>query len=242
MKLKHTATVFACLAGVLAFAAADARADNEIYGLPLYPSISSAPFKGELSTNDIPLNAVVLSTKDDLDVVISYYEKAIEERGHTVAKHMFSPALGYVGYFDKDSRTMRMATMFRTPKGRTMIVLSTMDPRPLLLDTPVPADLPSLSGATGVVKTEGKEAGRTQRTVSYRLPGVQPGQARTRLLEAAGKLGWEHDDQDLSYGRQTAVLKRGGEICVLKIHPDKKRMNGNVSTSVSMVVFDTANR
>jgi hypothetical protein len=216
-----------------------AIAGEDVQGLPVYPAATSSPFQGDLSANDTPMNATVLNTKDNIETVLAFYGKAIRDRGLKPVQHAFSASVAYVGYYDDKANTMRMATVVADPSGGSMIVLSSMNPLPALLPVTVPEDLPFLPGATNVVKTGGQEASAKQRTITYRLPGATPDKARPALVKAAVKQGWKVDPDDNSYGVQSIVMKRGSEICVVQVQPSDNPEEEEVSTFVSMVVFET---
>jgi hypothetical protein len=230
------------MAAMLCLAALPAVA-GEIYGMPIYPNTESAPYKGSLSANGVPLEAAVFFTDDPIDKIVAYYRKAIEEQGHQVTEHMFSPGSGYIGYLDmKSGGTMRMATLSRTPQGRTMIVLSNMDPKPLIFPQTVPDDLPALPGATHVVTTGDKAGKGHRRTVSYRVSGMNAKQARANLILQAGEKGWKIDRKEPSFGSDTLVLNRENQVCMVKIESGDTPLNNDLGVSVSMVVFNTNNK
>jgi len=214
-------------------------AGGNVQGLPVYPAATSSPFQGTLSANNTPMDATVLNTKDNIETVLAFYGKTIRDRGLKPVQHAFSDSVAYVGYYDEKADTMRMVTVVANPLGGSMIVLSAMNPLPALLPIEIPEDLPSLPGATDVVKTGGQEASARQLTITYKLPGATPEKARPALVKAAVKLGWKVNPDDDSYGTQSVVMKRGSEVCVLQVQPIEDPEGEKDSTFVSMVVFET---
>lgn len=216
-----------------------AEADDNFLGLPAYPGAASIPMDGSLSTNNVPLNAVILNTPDNIQTVIGYYKQTLESHRIQVVQHMFGTGSGYVGYFDQASGTMRLATAVSRPGGGTMVVLSSMDPRPLVAKSAeVPSDLPSLQGAVEIATTESRQGSVRNRTVHFEVPGVAPGAARNRLLETARGLGWSVGPNDGIFGDQTLVLHRGKETCYVRIQPSKPTQKKRQYTSVTILAVE----
>ena len=202
-----------------------------------YPAASSMPFDGSMRTNDVPMDAVVMMTSDPIKQVMEYYRAALAQRGIQPVEHMFSPQSGYVGFFDEMSGTMRMATVTTRPGGGTMLVLSSMDPRPLATrSAKIPADLPSLPGAENIVTTQAPIGSGQQRTVSFTLSGVNPKQARARLTESAVSLGWRVAPTEKPYGKQDLMLKRAKEMCVIRVQPLEGAQI--TSSSITLITID----
>jgi hypothetical protein len=227
----------------LVILSAGPAAADEILGLPEYPGAESSPYQGSMLTNDVPLDAVVVMTNDEIHRVMEHYRRALEQRGVKVVEHMFGPGSGYIGYFDIDSGTMRLATSVTRPGGGTMIIFSSMDPLPLIQKTAqIPSDLPSLPDATNVVSTESQEASGRHRTVHFQIPGGKIQDTRTRLAEAAGSQGWKVSTKKKPLGGLGLELARGTERCLIDIIVMPPDDRGKVWTSITMVLFDQGNQ
>ncbi len=226
---------------VLAVALPAAAQEGNAAGLPPYPTASSVPFDGSMHTNDVPLDAVVVMTSDPIKQVMEYYRAALVQRGIEPMEHMFSPQSGYVGFFDESSGTMRLATVTARPGGGSMLILSSMDPRPLMTrPAEIPADLPSLPGADNVVTTQAPLGPGKQRTVSFTLSETAPAEARSRLIQAAATRGWSVAPTEKPFGDQDLILKRGKEMCVIRISTMSAEGDPHPTLSVTMVVIDRA--
>lgn len=227
-----------CIVCLSVLIAATASAED-VFGLPAYPSMHVVPFEGSMRTNDVPLDAAVVMTGDPIKRVMEYYRLALEQRGLKTVQHMFSPESGYVGFFDLDSGTMRMATVVSRPDGGTMIVLSSMDPTPLLeKPAAIPPDLPSVPGAVDVVTSDMEEGSSRQRTVRFTLPGTSPADARAMLLQAAKKQNWTAVGAAKPFDQKDLILKRKDDMCIVKIHPLPAEEGGKPSVSVTMIAID----
>lgn len=208
-------------------------------GLPPYPTASSVPFEGSMQTNNVPLDAVVVMTSDPVKRVMEYYRAALVQRGIEPVEHMFSPHSGYVGFFDETSGTMRMATATTRPGGGTMLVLSSMDPRPLVTrSAKIPDDVPSLPGAENIVTTLAPLGQGKQRTVSFTLSKADPNKARSRLIQSSASLGWRVAPAEEPFGKQDLILKRGSEMCVIRLSTMPTEGSPEPVLSVTMVVID----
>jgi len=208
-------------------------------GLPAYPTASSVPFEGFMQANDVPLDAMVVMTSDPVKRVMEYYRAALIQRGIEPVEHMFSPNSGYVGFFDETSGTMRMATATTRPGGGTMLVLSSMDPRPLVTrSAKVPDDIPSLPGAENMVTTSAPLGPGKQRTVSFTLSKVAPDEARSGLIQASASLGWRVAPAEKPFGNKDLILKRGSEMCVIRLSNMPAEENPDPVLSVTMIVID----
>lgn len=223
--------------------AAGPAAGDDVLGLPGYPGAESAPCQGSMLTNDVPLDAVVVMTGDEIHRVMEHYRRALEQRGVKIVDHMFGPGSGYVGYFDIDSGTMRLATSVSRPGGGTMIIFSSMNPLPLIEKAAlIPSDLPSLPGAVNVVTTESKETSVRHRTVHFEIPGGNLQDTRTRLAEAARKKGWTVSLMKKPLEGLGLELGRGTERCLIKVIAKPPDDQGMVWTSITMVLFDRGNQ
>lgn len=228
----------ACLILPGATAAAQDAPDQSA-SLPAYPNTNAVSFEGSMHTNDVPMDAVVVMTGDPIKQVLEYYRLALENRGQPVVRHMFSPQSGYVGYYDVDSGTMRMATVVSRPDGGSMIVLSSMDPMPLLEKPAViPPDLPVVPGAVDIVTSDVEEGSSRQRTVSFILPSTTPSSARNLLMHAVKKTDWTVASPEKPFGKEDLILKRKGEMCIVKMHALPAEKAATPSTAVTFIVVD----
>ncbi|MBW1807938.1 MAG: hypothetical protein JRJ87_07050 [Deltaproteobacteria bacterium] len=229
--------LFSLVAG-LCLLSSPALAESDILGLPAYPTVKSLPFRGKLQANSVPMETSLIETDDKIDTVIAFYKKALTARGKKIVEHMFNPNHGYVGFFDMNTRTMRMATVFTTPQGGSMIILSSMDPRPLARPAQIPENVPSLAGASGTTTTEVNEGNTQQRTIRYDLKGVAPEQAQKQLIAKAEEEGWHVDQEEMTFGKKSVVLKRENETCILRIDPVTDKQNKKVYSSVTMIIIN----
>lgn len=226
-----------CLVLLGATAAAEDVPDSA--GLPAYPNVNAHSFEGSMHTNDVPMDAMVVMTGDPIKEVLEYYRLALENRGQPVVRHMFSPQSGYVGFYDVDSGTMRMATVVSRPDGGSMIVLSSMDPMPLLEKPAViPPDLPVVPGAVDIVTSDVEEGSSRQRTVSFILPATTPSSARNLLLHAAKKQNWKVAPAQKPYSKQDLILRRKSEMCIVRMHALPAGKAKQPSTAVTFIVVD----
>jgi hypothetical protein len=233
-----------CLLVAVLAAEPPAAADPAVglHGLPIYPTVTGAPFDGNLETNGIPQQASILVTPDPIERVVAFFQEYITRHELKLTQHMHTPGSGYIGYFDEPTGTMRLASVMSVPEGGTIIVYSTMDPRPLVTQSvTVPADLPALPGARQIVTTQTEEGGARERSVRFEVGNVTPDDARRRLLEAAAALGWQHHAQDKLFGAQAVVLVRAGERCILRVDPvESKTQKARRAVSVTMMVIESA--
>lgn len=219
---------------LLLTAAPAAGGQKDVLGMPAYPSTESVKYEGRMRTNDVPLDAVVSTTSDDFDSVMDWFKKQVRARGELGVWHQHSPASGYVGYFDPDAGTMRLVTVLTLPNGRTMLVYSNMNPRPLV-ETPldhIPEGLPAPEGATRVVSTESRQGQGRHRTISFTLPDTTPAQARLSLGKAAVERGWAVADPDAEHTPAQLLFRRRRSRCMVQI---RKKREG---TRINMVVIE----
>lgn len=212
-------------------------------GMPAYPAVNAVPFEGSMHTNEVPMDAMVVMTGDPIKQVLEYYRLALKDRGVHLVQHMFSPDSGYVGFYDVDSGTMRMATVVSRPDGGSMIVLSSMDPMPLLEQPAgIPPDLPEVPGAVEVVTSDVAEGSSRQRTVRFTLPGTTPSSARNLLLHAAKKKNWTPAPAEKPFSKEDLFLRRGGEMCIIQIHALPAGPAGAPSTSITYIVVERGSK
>lgn len=228
---------------VMLLSAGPTGADDDFVGLPAYPKAAPVPMGGSLSANNVPLDAVIFNSPDNIQTVMDYYKQSLTANQVPVVEHKFGAGSGYVGYFDPVSGTMRLATIVTRPGGGTMIVLSSMDPRPLVeRPAKVPSDLPSLPGAVEIATTESRQGSARNRTVHFTVPGVNPGTARSRLLETSSDIGWKVGPSDGMFGEQTLVLRRGKETCYVRIQPALSSHKTRNGTSITILAIEDETR
>ncbi len=159
--------------------------EERLHGFPGYPGAAHTQFEGALKSNDVPLDATVVVTPDPIKAVIGHYRRHLESMHIAGTEHWLGPRSAYIGFFDPVSRTMRLVTTVGTPSGGTMVIFSSMDPRNLLKKPGlIPADLPSIPGASRVATTESRDGPHRHRTVHFLLEGKTPGQAREEVTRA----------------------------------------------------------
>ena len=215
---------------------------QDLLGLPGYPQSQRIRINGQLSTNNVPIEANTFNTTDDLRTVMAYYQKALKKRGLKVVVHNFGLSKGYVGYFDANSGTMRLATVMSDPVSHgCMIILSSMDPRPLL-DTKLslPEGLPTVPGAHNLVFNTSTEQGSSSQVVTYRAAGTIA-TVRTALLRSANEIGW----QPSKSGKHVTGginLQRSRSTCMIRLTEDNANPQ-QAAVLVNMVVMTpTADR
>jgi Holliday junction resolvase-like predicted endonuclease len=72
--------------------------------------------------------------------------------------------------------------------------------------------------------------------VTFTLSGTNPEQVRKRLIEVAGGLGWHVAPTQKPFGDQDLILKRGKEMCVIRVRTIEEE--SQTLSSVTMVVVD----
>jgi len=226
--------------GLLCLWSLGARAqagDKHLLGLPAYPEARDSRFRGTLTTNQVPLDAAVLTTQDDMDTVMSFYRKTLRASKVEWVENYLGPETGYIGFYDPNSGTMRLVTAVAMPSGGTMLVYSSMDPRPLLQNqATVPDDLPSLPEASDVVVTETAESGERQRSVGYRISGLSRAVIEKRLIEEAAKLGWRPVKEELEGAENMLLFIKERNRCIISIR--EKTTEEESFFQVTMVVND----
>lgn len=201
---------------MMAATAAGAGEQPAFLGLPAYPATESVKYEGHMTTNDVPLDAVVATTGDDIEKVMQFYSDYILAHAPNGVQRRTGPGAGYIGYFDPATRSMRLVTVLSLPNGKTMLVYSNMNPKPLL-EQPgrIPDDLPAPEGATGVIATEEREGRGRHRSVSFSLAQV-PDAAREAVIAAGRERGWTPAPAQRLHPEQT-MLVRGGARCMVKV-------------------------
>ncbi len=211
---------------------------QQAVALPVYPKAVSRPFAGRLEANQIPIDAVVLETSDSLEQVLDFYRRDLSPKVKHVVEHHFDPALAYIGFYDEQAESMRLATLIRMPQGVTWVILSGMDPRMLARPMDVPPGLPAVEGAGGVVITSSNERGGRSSTVSFTVEGKPPERVRAELEESARSLGWQREKGRATGEQEILAFEREGKHCVVQFlimdtSPDRP------VTRVSLVVFES---
>jgi hypothetical protein len=207
-------------------------------GMPSYPTVTDSRFTGVLETNQVPVDAAVLITGDDIETVMKFFHAQFAGRQDVDwVQNWMGPGSGYAGYFDPNSGTMRMVTAVAMPSGSTMLIYSSMDPRPLTENqVQVPADLPTLVGARDVVTTETGEGGERQRTVGFRIDDLSVDQIEKKLAETGSKLGWKQVRHKLGDSKDMLLFHRGRDRCIIAVRA--KKDGEETYSQVTMVVND----
>jgi hypothetical protein len=211
--------------------------EEPVLGIPAYPHSSGTQFAGSMETNQVPLDAAVLTTEDDIQDVMAYYRTEFERLNVNTVEHWFGPDAGYIGFLDKKTQTMRLVNINALPSGGSMLVYSSMDPRPLLeTSAEVPKDLPSHSAAKDVVTTKSVEGRERQRTVGYSVSDMTADDLGKFITKEADRLGWKKAPGDLQISNTTLVFLRGRDRCIIQVEP----MDEGLGATVLMVVNDQA--
>ena len=212
---------------------------QDFLGLPGYPQSQRILVDGQLSTNNVPLEANTFNTTDDLRTVMAYYQKALKKRGLKVVAHNFGLSKGYVGYFDANSGTMRLATVMSDPVNHgCMIVLSSMDPRPLLdTNLSLPEGLPSVPGAHNLVFNTSTEQRTTSQVATYRAHGTMAA-VRTALLRSASEIGLQ-PSKDAQHVTGGISLQKGRSTCIIRLTEDSSNPQ-QAAVLVNMIVMTPA--
>jgi len=234
--------VAASLFLTMAATAAGAGEQTAFLELPAYPATESVKYQGRMKTNDVPLDAVVATTGDDIEKVMQFYSDYILAHAPNGVQRRTGPGAGYIGYFDPATRSMRLVTVLTLPNGKTMLVYSNMNPRPLL-DNPgrIPDDLPAPEGATGVIATEEREGRGRHRSVSFSLDQA-PGTAREAVIAAGRDRGWAPAPEERLHPEQT-MLVRGGARCMVKVSaetpdPDGEPDADRKASRITMLIIE----
>ena len=211
-------------------------------GLPLMPGARHVPMDGKLSTGEVPLDAQIFFTELDVAAVMDFYRADLTERGLRVSEHKFSPFSGYVGFYHTATQTMRLATIQARPAGGSMIVLSAMNPAPLLgRRMQIPEDLPNLPGAINVATTQSEQAGASNRTVYFEAWG-RPEEVTALLAASAGDKGWRQAPEDKRASKEGLTLQRDSETCIIRVSAAHHSTAETPSSAITMVVIgETSN-
>jgi hypothetical protein len=193
-----------------------------------------------MQTNGVPQRTLIAFTDDPIRTVLRFYREALASRNVIVLEHAYSVGSAYIGYSDPVSAQMHLVNALAQPDGRTMVVFSTMDPRPLVTaPAAVPADLPALPRAQEVVSTDGTYGGTRHRTLHYVVPGMTPEGARRALAEAAEAEGWKLQRGPEALPGQDLSLSRGASTCMIQVQAGSDADTGGPGASVTMVVLET---
>ncbi len=207
-------------------------------GMAVYPQSRFVPIDGELSTGGVPLEAQVFMTDKSVDEVLGFYRQDLEKRKLVIAEHRFGPHSGYVGYYHTKSRTMRLATVQTRPGGGSMIVLSAMNPLPLVgKPMEIPEELPDLPSAINVVTTEQEQAGATHKTVFFEAWGT-PEAVLAKLEQRAHDKGWKPAPKPQRLTDEGLTLTRDNKTCIIRTTPASKSTKENPSTAVTMLMIE----
>jgi len=224
---------------VLALSLAALLASADVLGLPAYPQLST-PIPADLRTNGVPQRTLIAFTDDPIRTVLRFYREALATRGVSVLEHAYSLNSAYIGYLDRASAQTHLVSAMGQPDGRTMLVFSSMDPRPLVgLPTALPDDLPALPRATEVTSTDGTYGGTRHRTLHYVVPGMTPDGARRALAAQAKADGWRLQGEQEALPGQDFSLSRGSATCMIQVQAGADAETGGPAASVTMVVLET---
>ena len=218
----------------------DAREDAnpDSLNLPVYPGARVVPMDGHLSTGGVAQQVMVFFSTATIDQIMEFYKTELKKRKLRITEHRFSPYSGYVGFYHTKSRTMRMATIQAQGDGTCMIVLSSMNPLPLLgKNMEIPKDLPDLPSAINVVTTSAQQSGNKSRTVYFEAWGT-PEQVLEELNNRALKKGWKKASKQRRISDQGLTLQRGEELCIIRATPASNSSESSPSSSITMVVVD----
>jgi len=97
-------------------------------GLPPYPGANPRDLasKQRVQGGD-DLHMAWFTTDDDVDQVISFYEKRFSDMGRFLVRHRFSPAAGYVGYLDMGDEKLHLISVLRN-RNQTVVFPSVSYP------------------------------------------------------------------------------------------------------------------
>ncbi len=117
-----------------------------VQGLPQYPGAFVRP----ISSGE-QLNVAWFATKDSVEQVLEFYEKAFAEQGLAQISYQFSPATGYAGYMDLADHRMHLVSVMRQ-NDETLVFPSTSYPQKMLEGgAQPPAGVPNIAGAEGAL-------------------------------------------------------------------------------------------
>ncbi len=206
--------------------------------LPVFPGSRNVPMDGQLSTGGVAQQVLLFFAKASVDEVMDFYRTELKKRKLRITEHRFSPYSGYVGFYHTNTRTMRMATIQAQADGSCMIILSSMNPLPLVgKNMEIPKDLPSLPSAVNVVTTSSEQGGNKNRTVYFEAWGT-PEQVLKELDERATKKGWKKASKERRISDQGLTLQKDKQLCIIRASASSNSSEESPSSSVTMVVVE----
>lgn len=206
-----------------------------VLGFPPYPGALSLRFSGDLKVNGVPADALVLHTGDSQETVLAYYQEKLAGKVFPLKVHRFGAGSAYVSFYDELSRTIRVLTVIPDPAGGSMLVYSSMDPRPLYQKkqgVPPPA-LPQIPGAERITTTESNSRGDTSHSAHFLLPGRTEEQARATVKDAMREQGWKLMADD-ALDKDSLVFEKESRMCIVRI--GLANQGGAAGASITMVV------
>jgi hypothetical protein len=231
----------AALAWLPPQAAADARAEpaEAWLGLPAYPLTEPTQLPVDMQTNGVPQQTIITFTEDSVRTVLRFYREALGPRGVRLLEHVYGPGSAYIGFHDEAAQTTRLVSAMAQADGRTLLVFSAMDPRPLIdPERGLPADLPGLPEASSVTSTEETYGGTRYRTVRFMVAGTSPAAARQLLLARAQADGWRPADPNDNLTGMELHLSRGAATCMIQVDTAIDPSTGGPTTSVTLIALE----
>ncbi len=206
-----------------------------VLGFPPYPGALSLRYAGDLKVNGVPADALVLHTGDPQETVLAYYQEKLAGKVFPLKVHRFGAGSAYISFYDGLSRTIRVLTVMPDPAGGSMLVYSSMDPRPLYKKTQVepPPALPKIPGAERITTTESNSRGDTSHSAHFVLPGHTEEQARAAVKDAMRAQGWKLMAGD-ALDKDSLVFEKESRMCIVRI--GLANQDGAGGASVTMVV------
>jgi hypothetical protein len=208
--------------------------------LPAYPGSIPASMIANMLTNDVPLDAEIYMSSDDIQSILEYYREFLSRHDIEIVEHMFNSQSGYIGFHNSQLNKMQLVTLFTVPPKMTMFIISSMDPRSLISNqVQIPKDLPSVPGAVDIVTTESNESNSSGRTISYFLPSKSIVETKKQLHQSARELGWS-DASLPEHSNNFLVLKRKRAQCIINLLPRSDATIGKEGTAVIMSIVESS--
>lgn len=216
-------------------ATAPAAPAATVLGFPAYPGALSLRYSGDLKVNGVPADALVLHTRDSLEAVLAFYRDQLVGKVFPLKMHRFGAGSAYISYYDGASRTIRVLTVMPDPAGGSMLIYSSMDPRPLYLKKQVdpPPALPQIPGAERITTTEASSRGDTSHSAHFVLPGRTEEQARAVVKEAMREQSWKLMSGE-ALDVESLVFEKESRMCIVRIGSTSQ--DGAAGASITMVV------
>jgi hypothetical protein len=208
---------------------------QELFGLPLYPGARPMTSLDNMRVNGAPLQAAVFLSRDDTQAILDFYREAVRQRKRELLEGQFSPGRRYVGFLDRASSRVHLATVYSMGPQR-LIILSAMNPAPLLSpDFDVPDDLPVLDEAEGLTLSEDERGADTEVTATFLIRDKNPEVVQAAIAARASGQGWKPEEAPQYRGLGSA-FRNGDKMLLVRCELEKSaRSRGIEYTRVHLI-------